>query len=91
MPVTATETCESCAYFKAKSYSLVGQCTRFPPLENHADSFPVVKPASWCGEYRRNASTPFDLTPTVDLIGEEPSIPLLFDILFRRKRRYKAG
>ena len=55
------EECATCQFFYERlepEKSDLGRCKRFPPIASHerkhADIWPLVSYASWCGEYRRN-------------------------------------
>lgn len=53
---SVTVFCKDCCYFLPASGGSIqnGQCRRYPPkvnFEGGYDSFPIVSPVDWCGEF----------------------------------------
>jgi len=51
--------CKTCKFYKPyDTTGTIGQCRRFPPIQdgqglNTVDEFPTVRSEYWCGEYKR--------------------------------------
>jgi len=49
--MTAHQECRNCRFWRKRA-GKNGNCLRFPPVSSTKESWPVVRPSSWCGEYK---------------------------------------